>query len=206
MKKAMAVVVCGFAMFMTACLPVTNTYQTARVLEPGKFEVTAGLARAQGTELEEGYGETQVTAQVNAGLTDSMEGRVMVGVINGGMIPVAVAVKGELVEDTLAFDLPVGTMVGQGNPLGYLSAHPALIAGHRFNQNVEVNAAVRASIFVGLLADGDGIGPFSTTLGLGLSSDLDRWAIRPEVGLGTLDFDRQTYVTAGVGITGLFGE
>lgn len=207
MKTVTRWAVCVLALGMTACLPVTNTYQTARVLEPGQVEVTAGLARAQGTHYQDDdYGETQVTAQVNTGLADGLEGRVLVGLINGGMVPVAVAVKGELIEDTLAFDLPVGTMFGAGRPSGYLSAHPALIGGHRFNQNIEVNASVRASFFVGLIGDGDGVGPFSTTLGLGLSPDLDQWAVRPEVGVGTLDFGEQTYVTAGIGVTGLFGD
>jgi hypothetical protein len=205
MKKT-GLMVCALAMCATACLPVTNTYQTARVLDPGDFEATAGLAATRGTQVEEGHVEVQVTAQVNAGLTDRLEGRVMVGATNIGAFPVAVAVKAELIEDTLAFDLPIGTMVGQGRPMGYLSAHPALIGSHRFNQNVEVNASVRASFFAGIIADGDGIGPFSTTVGLGLSSDLNRWAIRPEVGVGTLDFGQQTYVSGGIGVTGLFGE
>jgi hypothetical protein len=207
MKKRMWSVVCAGAVCATACLPVTNTYQTARVLEPGGFEVTAGVAGARSTDFDNDYSETQVTAQLNAGLTDAVEGRVMVGVIEGEVAPVALAIKGVLIEDTLAFDVPVGTLLGEDlDPLAYLSVHPGLIAGHRFNAQFEVNASVRVSFFRNVLEDGGDVGPFSATLGLGISSDLDRWALRPEVGVGTLDFGDRAFVSAGVGLTGRFGE
>ena len=157
-RTTMTMAVCMAAATTTACFPITNTYQTARLLEPGQVETTVGVALTGGDD--EAYNaetytdeintlyEYQVTAQVNVGVSEGVEVRGLVGYQSYKSIPLAAAVKISLIEDHLAFDLPVGVALGAGDPVGYLSVHPALIGTYRFSPYVEASGSVRTSAYL----------------------------------------------------------
>lgn len=92
-----------------------------------------------------------------------------------------------LIPDRLAISTPVGVYLVGGKQLYVFD--PRLIYTFRPNDNFSLSVAPKAHIFFG------GGGVFAMpgiSLGFGLSSDLNKWAIRPEVG-----YDLYFYLGAG---------
>lgn len=91
--------------------------------------------------------------------------------------------KINLKEDKMALDIPVGLYDYEGE--FFFAVDPRLIVSFRKSQKFEINLYPKVHIFIG---DGIQFNP-AIGAGLGLSSDLDKWAFRPEIGLdGNLFF------------------
>ncbi|HQH24087.1 MAG TPA: hypothetical protein PLM01_11095 [Bacteroidales bacterium] len=91
--------------------------------------------------------------------------------------------KINLKEDKMALDIPLGLYDYEGEFI--LALDPRYIVTFRRSQNFEINLFPKIHIF---MCDGIQIIP-AIGAGLGLSSDLDKWAFRPEIGLdGNLFF------------------
>ena len=91
--------------------------------------------------------------------------------------------KINLKENKMALDIPIGLYDYEGEFV--FAIDPRYIVTFRKSQKFEINLFPKIHIFIG-----DGI-QFIPAIGagLGLSSDLDKWAFRPEIGLdGNLFF------------------
>ncbi|HQK67618.1 MAG: hypothetical protein GT600_05735 [Bacteroidales bacterium] len=91
--------------------------------------------------------------------------------------------KINLKKDKMALDIPVGLYDYEGEFI--FAIDPRYIVTFRKSQKLEINLFPKIHIFIG---DGIQFNP-AIGAGLGLSSDLDKWAFRPEIGLdGNLFF------------------
>ncbi|MBI5609346.1 MAG: hypothetical protein HY902_10760 [Deltaproteobacteria bacterium] len=198
----------------TACLPVAEL-QSARLAGPGVVEVTPGYAASRYTN----YGRSASYAHhgallVATGLTRTVDLRLHAEyvrspryVIDGDTVKidylaVGLGPKFSCIPGRLAIYVPLG--FGIGGSLNALSwqLHPTLIGTLPLSAGVEVNASAKLLIWL----DGrDGVAGVSgmANLGLGMSSDLARWAIRPEIGVSNLD--SHVALHGALGVTYYFG-
>jgi len=88
-----------------------------------------------------------------------------------------------LIEDDLALGVPVGFYFLNGKTLSMID--PRIYYTSRRSNKLEFTAIAKAHI---LIAEGVSMAP-GISLGIGLSTDLDKWALRPEAGFdGCLSF------------------
>jgi hypothetical protein len=99
-----------------------------------------------------------------------------------------ISAKFSFIKDKLAFSAPLGFYFFSGGYTLYVF-DPRLIYTYRANDNFSLSIIPKGHIFFG--GGGAALMP-GLTLGFGLSSDLDQWAIRPEVG-----YDGYVYAGAG---------
>lgn len=175
------------AILAAACVPYVADQQNARMLPAGGFEVNGSFSTVSfSVEGESEHVQDQYGARVAYGISDRMElratyERISIEDADEGLNMFGAGLKFGLVPDQLAFFLPVGVVTG-----GDLEASdtwtlvPTLIGTWRASRIFELNPGVKA------------IYPFAAEnpevflgfhLGAGISTDLDRWALRPEVGI-----------------------
>lgn len=177
--------VAAFALSLSAC--VTSDLQSARLVGPGNFEISPSYTMGSFS----GNGETERTTnqfgiQVARGLTPRIDLRMRYEYIDiapereKGFSILGFGPKFGLVEDRLAIHLPVGFAFG-GDVISSDSwmFRPTVLLTHTINDHAEITTAGKGVIW--LNAD-DTENLIGANLGLGLSSDLDRWVIRPEFG------------------------
>jgi hypothetical protein len=130
-----------------------------------------------------------VGVQVATGVSDRLELRARYehamfsfdeGTDTGSFNVVGFGPKVRLVKDRVAFYAPVGFAFGNEMKSGdTFSIHPTLLLTQPLHRNVEANGS--AKLLIPLTAEnGETLAAFNLGLGIG---HLDRWAIRPEVGI-----------------------
>ena len=167
---------------------VTSDLQSARLVGPGNFEITPSYTMGSLS----GNGETERTTnqfgvQVARGLTPRIDLRLRYEYIDiapereEGFNILGFGPKFGLVEDRLADHMPVGFAFG-GNVDDSSESwmfRPTVLFTHTINDHAEITTAGKGVIWL----TEDDIDPLlGANLGLGLSSDLDRWVVRPEFG------------------------
>ena len=96
----------------------------------------------------------------------------------------------------VALHVPLG-LYNQGNGDGLLMLQPRLLLTHTFPGNkVDLTGSASAGFIVGVRSGA----LLGATVGMGFSSDLDRWAIRPEIGVNAAGGH------AGIGFSYFFGR
>lgn len=167
---------------------VTSALQSARLVGPGNFEITPSYSMGSFT----GNGDTERTTnqfgiQVATGLTPRIDLRLRYEYIDvapereEGFNILGFGPKFGVVEDRLAIYVPVGFAFG-GNVDDSSDSwvfRPTVLFTHTINDHAEITTAGKGVIW--LNAD-DTENLIGAGLGLGLSSDLDRWVVRPEAG------------------------
>ena len=96
----------------------------------------------------------------------------------------------------VALHVPLG-VYAQGTGSGLLILQPRLLMTHTFRGN---KVDLTGSASAGFVAGARGGALLGLTLGMGFSSYLDRWAIRPEVGINSAGGH------AGIGLSYFFGK
>jgi len=169
------------------CAPVFSDFQSARMVEPGRAEVTpaASYVFTQYTAgLQVAYG-LHHRAELRARLTHVFRPQILRasnpqgGVLNDlddalqqDVNVVSAGLKFGLVQDRVALHLPAEAYFG-GGEAGGVMAHPALLLSVPLSARLELNPSINAVLPSGFVA-----------VNLGLAAgDLDRWAVRPEVGV-----------------------
>ena len=179
-------ILCGVvaASVLGGCfLPPAANLQDARMVGKGNVRVTgfwSGLndTGEDGEKVADEYG-----AMLGFGSSDRTEIQVRFERIafadgDDGYQFLSIGPKFGLVEDRLALLVPGGVYVGED--IGWVETiqfQPALMGSLPVSRNFEFNTAAR---FI-LPLDPDLFTWFNVGFGVGLSSDLDRWAILPEV-------------------------
>ena len=176
---------------LTGCVAPFSDLQSARLLGKGNAEVTPSYSSVslsdEGTtqKVQDHYG-----VQAGWGLSKFMDLRLRYehisatleeeGTISANVF--AFGPKFRLAKNWLAFYVPVGFAFGGDVEDGSQSwqVHPTLLATLPLGKFLEINPS--AKIMIPFSSDsGDVLYAFN--LGLALSSDVTKWALRPEVGI-----------------------
>ncbi len=172
--------------FSSAC--ATAELQSARLAGPGKFEITPGLTVA--TASANGMSErttTQFGIQVARGLASWADLRLRYEYIDiaddaeDGFNIVGFGPKFGLVADRLALHTPLGFAFGGQVTDGSetLVFRPTVLYTHPVTEQIELTTAGKGFVW---LNDDSVDNLLGADLGLGLSTDLERWVFRPEFG------------------------
>ncbi|NIP83013.1 MAG: hypothetical protein GWM90_28805 [Gemmatimonadetes bacterium] len=180
-----AAAVAATAVSLAGCIHLADQ-QSARLLEPGETEITPSFSsvsvshEGDSEHVADGYG-----VRLGYGAGEAVELRATyerITVSNGGddLDLWGLGAKFSLAEDVLALYAPIGFLTGSGVATAETwTIAPTLLATWRASQSFEVSPSVK------------GIYPFAAEfpelllgfhLGAAFSTDLDRWAIRPEFG------------------------
>jgi hypothetical protein len=179
------IVCCGaLAAVLGGCLPPAANLQDARVMDKGQVRLTGfwsnlESAGAGGEELADEYGgligigggsETEFQLRIERlALPDEGEGYEFI----------SFGPKIGVIEDRLAVLVPVGVNVGEDVEwLETIQIHPALLGSIPLSRNFEINSAAKLIFPI----NGSMVIWLNFGLGFGISTDLERWAILPEVG------------------------
>lgn len=192
--------------------PLNSLYDNAKLLEKGEVRLQGNYSKYYGNTFswDKGMGEGLVNLNNNLGLSlgygfsekfnlsfryehlnvnNSFE---LFGVKDTTLFKINYFEAGSkinLKKDKLALGIPVGFYLSEGFLTAVLD--PRLFVTFRNNEKFEINIIPKAHIFIG---DGVSFIP-GLSLGLGLSNNLDNWAIRPEIGV-----DGNVYFGVGMNI------
>jgi hypothetical protein len=189
----------GVANSSQGCAPVFSDLQGARVLAPGKMEVTPGVSMVYPSG-DDRPGQREMGVQVAAGTAPGFELRaryVRVSGIAGAAGNVfAVGPKIALVPDRLALHLPM-SFAGDGTISG-LTLSPTLL-GTLPLSSTKVDFNLSGKAILPLSSGSDKL--VAIDAGLALSPDLSCWAVRPEVGMLFNPGDDGYFVQVSLGLS-----
>lgn len=191
MKTLAVVCVLGLIALGTGgCAPPFSELQSAKLVDEGEFEI-AGHYSAVSWRYE-GEGEKvqdHIGVQFAVGVFEKLNLRFRYEHIsysdsnldlNLNYNVFAFGPKFALAKDVIAFYMPVGFATGEDiNVADTWQLHPTLLVTATPNEVLEVTVSVK--YLLTLEEDSDDLLAFN--LGLGLSHDLSRYAIRPEGGI-----------------------
>jgi hypothetical protein len=181
---------------MTGCF-AASSYQSARMTAPGPARATFGVASMGPADEESEERVTIVDMRVRKAMHTNRSdlGVAMTAAIGDGsaLLNVGLEPRVAIVNNIIAVGVPMTWFVGA--PVAQIA--PGVVATIPVSRQFEVNAAARLSLVTS---------EYLTTsypvynLGIGLSEDLSRWAIRPEVGVARIQDTDDWLVQLGVGI------
>jgi hypothetical protein len=203
----------GMTALVTGCVAPFSDLQSAKLLGKGNVEVTPSYTsvsvsdEGQTEHIQNHYG-----AQIGFGLAKFMDLRLRYEHISATVDEESVSAnvigfgpKFRLAKNWLAFYVPIGFAFGGDVEDGSESwqIHPTLLATLPIGKYLEINPS--AKIMIPFSSDAfDTLYAFN--LGLAISSDVSKWAIRPEVGICT-SFEGGSFLQFSVGLSlgsGLF--
>lgn len=168
-----------------ACVvPINSTYESARMLKRGNFEAAGHYTRY--IYSEDGESEavnSNFGLRFGYGITDRVDLKARYIRLapeeegSEGVNYAEMAAKFQLAERWAAASLPVGLYFASEETEVVIS--PKFLFTYPANDQFEATFAAKADIFPEDEADLY----LGFNLGLGISSNLDKWAIRPEVGV-----------------------
>lgn len=187
-------------LLLTQCIV---PYESARMLPAGATEVKAAFSH--GSDHYEGESESlsnNFGLGVGYGISDHLNlkvryERIAVADSDGeGINYLAFGPKYAIVPDYVAVMMPLGVYFGDGESTWGI--HPGLLFTlPAKNQRVEGTFGVRTDIF---FEEGTEM-LVGFNIGLGLSQDLERWAIRPDLGFVINPGEKGSILTLGVGVS-----
>jgi hypothetical protein len=198
----------GGALAAVACAPVFSDFQSAKLVGPGRVELTPSASRVSFSGEDGGRVQDEYGVQVGAGVLDRLDlragyVRMQVADGGGGINAVGFGPKIGLVKDRVALAVPVGFAFGQDVEIGKTwTVHPTLLLTQPVVPRLEVNASVKG--LIPLSKDG-GDTLVAVNLGLALG-DLERWAIRPEIGFLFNPGESGHFTHLGLGFTVFAGK
>jgi hypothetical protein len=173
---------------VSACAPVFSDLQSAKLVGKGHVEVTAsGSTVSFSGDEGTSHIQDQVGIQIATGLSGQLDLRARYEYIwvadDGPSVHVlGFGPKFQFLKNHIAGYLPVGFAFGSDiDEVGDTwQIHPTLLLTANAHRNLEINGS--AKYIIPLSGDG-GDNLLAFNLGLGFGPDLERWAIRPELGL-----------------------
>jgi hypothetical protein len=197
------------ATLLAGCVPLLADHQSARVLPRGEMEFTPSFSYVSFSDADGSvHVQDQYGARLGYGLSKRFDIRAMFEHISmdqdgGGSSynVVGVGAKFGLVPDRVAFYLPIGFATGEavGDVSDTWTVAPTLLATWRASPQFELTPSIKA-FYPFVMEDPEWF--VGVHFGAGISTDLERWAFRPDVGLvKNLDADGTTWgFTIGVSI------
>jgi len=171
----------------TACAPVFSDLHGARLLPPGKLEVTPSASGVFASGEDGGHLQDHLGLQVAGGVAPGVELRGRVERVeavdyDGGTNMFGAGPKVSIVRDRVAVFVPVGFAAGGGLEIGatFTLAPTVLATWPLAEGKADLNLSGK---FLVPLHGEDRDGLAAVNVGLALGPHIERWAIRPEVGL-----------------------
>jgi hypothetical protein len=195
-----AVGICAGLASLAACVPPFSELQSARLVGPGRTEITPSYSAV--FLGEEGHVQDDLGVQAGFGIAKPIDLRLRYEMLiaDGALLhAVGVGPKLRVLPDRVALFVPIGFGFGEDVETSEtVQVHPTMLLTWPASPTFELNAS--AKVLVPLAGDQDTGVAFN--LGPGLSSDLRRWAARPEIGvlLDPADSD-VVYVHVSFGVT-----
>lgn len=171
-------------------------YESARMLPKGGTEIKTSYthvrvaAEGENEKINDGLG-----LGLGYGVTDRINLKVRYERLSneGNVNFVAFGPKIALKPNKIAAMLPIGVYFDEGESTW--GVHPSLLFSTSKNNKVEGTVGLRSDIFF----EEDSEVLFGINLGLGLSQNLDRWAIRPDFGLTFNPGENGVFLSFGIG-------
>ena len=201
-RLLLSCLLCG-TLASVACAPVFSDFQSAKLAGRDRVEVTPSASTVSVSGSDGGHVQDEYGLQLGVGVLDRLYLRaryVRVGGFNGvgGINAVGFGPKISLVKDRLALAVPVGFAFGQDLEIAETwTVHPTLLLTQPVMRRLEVNASVKG--LIPLSRDG-GDTLVAVNFGVGFG-DLERWAIRPEIGFLFDPGEHEHFTQFGLGIT-----
>lgn len=213
-RNVLALLAVGVALaFAAGCVAPFSEMQSAKMLGKGNFEVTPGFTTVSvSDEGETEHIQNEYGAQIGYGLANFLDLRLRYEHLAGTFAiedeeesistnVLAFGPKFRLAKNWLAFYVPIGFAFGgdlePGDADETWQIHPTLLATLPLGKYLEINPS--AKIMIPFSSDNfDTLYAFN--LGLALSTDLSKWAVRPEVGICT-NFEGGHFLQFSVGLT-----
>ncbi len=196
---------------LAGCVAPFSDLQSAKLAGKGNFEVTPGYSsisasdEGESQKVQENYG-----VQIGYGVTKFMDLRLRYEYLRATVDPETTAnvniigfgPKFRLAKNWLALYVPIGFAFGGDMEAGASSdtwqIHPTLLATLTFGKYLEINPSAKIMIPFSK-AEFDTLYAFN--LGFAVSTDVNKWAIRPEVGLCTGPDLGGTFLQFSIGFT-----
>lgn len=198
--------------FFASCVAPFSDFQSAGLLGKGNIEVTPSFSSVSVTdEGETQHLQNQVGVQAGYGLLGFVDLRLRYENVRATIDEetvianiFALGPKFRLLKNRLSFYVPVGFAFGGDveNISDSWQVHPTLLATLPIGNVLEINPSAKIMIPF----NGDIETLYAFNLGAAFSSDVRKWAIRPEIGICT-NFEGGHFMHFGIGLTlssGLF--
>lgn len=210
--KLFSFIILSISMF-SCVVPVNTSMEGPRMLRKGQGEVTASYSR--NSIGNEGVSETvnnNYGLRVGYGISDKVDLKLryvrlvtaLEDVDEGSSLNyLSIAPKISIKDKVLAFNLPFGIYFTEGENTEFIS--PQVLLGHSFASNkVDLYLNTKLDIFL----EEEATNYFGLNIGAAFSSDLDKWAVRPEFGyMLALDEEVEGHIiTLGLGFSFLINK
>jgi hypothetical protein len=183
MNRSLAFLLTGI---LYGCAPVFSDLQSARLVGPGRVEVTPGFSTVSfSDEGDSEHVQNHAGIQVATGVHEKVDLRVRYERVkvedSPGVNVVGFGPKIQPVRDHGAAYVPGGFAFGGGiDSAETWSVHPTLLLTGQVQSSVELNGSVK---YLVPLREEAGDNLLAFNVGLGLGPARGRWAIRPEFGM-----------------------
>lgn len=210
MKYIYVLLVMFGAICLQSCMsiaPVNTSFESARVLRSGQIEFSGHFSDYYYKEAQ--YSSFPMNKNIGMrfgiGLNDKVELKLRYESIIPDGLTVSESVnyyslitKLQLSQGKSALLIPL-SMYSFDSESNYFVLSPGVIFTKRINQFIELNSTSKFDVF---LNENPNI-YFGQQLGIGFSSNLDNWAIRPEVGFmkGVSALDEGGFINWGIGLS-----
>ncbi len=216
--------IAGLAVTVQSCAPVFSELQSARTVGKNRVEITASGSSVAPSDPEDEdikEGQNHLGVQGAYGITPKLDFRVRYEYIRlkdhtldstfKGINVIAFGPKISLLKDKIALSLPFGKAFGsaaedlfdEGDGGGSWQFHPSLLVSlPAIKDKIDINIAPK--YLMTLCKDcGDQL---AVNFGLALSTDLNKWAIRPEYGILFYPGENFHYNQFSIGFSKSFGK
>ena len=184
------------------CAPVFSDFQSAKLVGRGRVEATPSYSSVSFSGNNGGHVQDEYGLQLATGVLDRLDLRARYVRVEGVNV-LGFGPKIGLVKDKVALAVPVGFAFGNGVDSGESWAvHPTLLLTAPVNPHLELNASTKGLI---PLSSRGGDALVAVNVGAGFGN-LQRWAIRPEVGFLFNPGKSGHYTQLGVGLTLFAGK
>jgi hypothetical protein len=202
---------CFLILCLPSCAPVFSDLQSARTVGKGNHELTPSYSSVSLSSDGETQGvQNHLGIQYALGLSDKVDLRLRYEYIwakdddafGDGIHVLAAGPKFSVVKDRVAVFLPVGKPFGEDVEDAPWQFHPTVLLTAPISPNkVDLTLGTK---YILILEDGaEGLLAFN--LGAAISSDITKWAIRPEYGRLYNPGEMGSFGQFSIGFTKVFG-
>jgi len=182
MKAMVVVLMYALTALMWSCAPVFSDLQSARLVGKGNFEAAPHFTTTSSTsEGETEHVQNHFGLQGAYGISDGFEVRaryehISVADDGGNANVFGIGPKASLLKDRIAAYLPVGfAFGGDVDGIEEVEVQPTLLFTLPVGRYVEINPSAK-----GIIGEEFYV---AFNLGMGLSSNFNKYALRPEYGM-----------------------
>ena len=196
-------------LLMTSCAPVFSELQSARTVGKNRFEVTPSFSTVGFAEEGESEAiQNHVGFQAAYGLNPKIDLRVRYEYAwlkddnEGSASVIGFGPKFGLLRDKIAFAIPIGTAFGKDIEDAW-EIHPTLLLTYPIVKD-KIDITVSPKYLMTLSKETEDF--VAVNFGLSISSDLNKWAIRPEYGLLYNPGETGHFTHFSIGVSAVIGK